>query len=108
LLVETIRKQVARILRSLKPEDFQRRGRHSEAGALTLEAFVQRSTNHIPHHIKFITEKRAALARCQPGVAVTTIIQIRLSLSNSFLVLGERPVRFRFCSAAARPSSAIY
>ena len=62
LLMETIRKQVARILRTLKPEDFHRRGIHSEAGPLTLEAFVQRSTGHIPHHVRFIEEKRKALA----------------------------------------------
>jgi len=63
LLIETIRSQVARILRTLKPEDFQRRGVHSEAGPLTLEAFVQRNTRHIPHHVRFIEEKRKALAQ---------------------------------------------
>ena len=63
LLIETIRKQVARILRTLKPEDFQRRGIHSEAGPLTLEGFVHRSTGHIPHHVRFIQEKRKALAQ---------------------------------------------
>ena len=63
VLIETIRKQVARILRTLKPEDFQRRGIHSEAGPLTLEAFVQRSTRHIPHHVRFIEEKRKALTQ---------------------------------------------
>jgi hypothetical protein len=63
LLIETIRKQVARILRTLKSEDFQRRGIHSEAGPLTLEGFVQRSTKHIPHHVQFIEEKRKALAQ---------------------------------------------
>ena len=61
LLIETIRKQVARILRTLKPEDFQRRGIHSEAGPRTLEGFVQRSTGHIPHHVRFIQDKRKAL-----------------------------------------------
>ena len=63
LLMETIRKQVARILRTLKPEDFHRRGIHSEAGPLTLEALVQRSTGHIPHHVRFIEEKRKALTQ---------------------------------------------
>lgn len=63
LLIETIRKQVARILRTLKPEDFQRRGIHSEAGTLTLEGFVQRSTGHIPHHVRFIEEKGKAMAQ---------------------------------------------
>ena len=61
LLIEMIRKQVARILRTLKPEDFQRRGLHSEAGPLTLEALVQRSAGHIPHHVRFIEEKRTTL-----------------------------------------------
>ncbi len=64
-LVETIRKQVARILRTLKPADFQRRGIHSEAGPLTLEGFVQRSTGHIPHHVRFIEEKRKAMSGAQ-------------------------------------------
>jgi hypothetical protein len=63
LLIELIRKQVARILRTLKPEDFQRRGIHAEAGPLTLEAFVQRSTRHIVHHVQFIVEKRNAMAQ---------------------------------------------
>ena len=33
LLIALIRQQVARILRTLKPEDFQRRGIHSTVGA---------------------------------------------------------------------------
>ena len=61
-LVEIIRKQVARILRSLSSDDFQRRGIHSESGPLTLETLVQRITGHIPHHVRFIEEKRKALA----------------------------------------------
>ena len=62
LLIELIRKQVAQILRTLKPEDFQRRGIHSESGPLTLETLVKRITGHIPHHVRFIEEKRKALA----------------------------------------------
>jgi hypothetical protein len=61
LLIEQIRKQVTRILKMLKPEDFQRRGIHSEVGPLTLSAFVERSTAHIPHHVRFIEEKRKVL-----------------------------------------------
>lgn len=61
LLIALIRQQVARILRTLKPEDFQRRGIHSTSGPITLEAMVQRITGHIPHHIGFIQEKRKAL-----------------------------------------------
>jgi hypothetical protein len=61
LLIETVRKQVARILRTLTPEDYQRRGIHSESGPLTLETLVQRITGHIPHHVQFILEKKKAL-----------------------------------------------
>jgi uncharacterized damage-inducible protein DinB len=60
-LIETVRKHVASILKTLKPEDFQRTGNHSQRGPLTLETLLTNVTNHIPHHIKFIEEKRAAL-----------------------------------------------
>lgn len=62
LLIALIRQQVARILRTLKPEDFQRRGIHSESGPITLDILVERITGHIPHHVRFIEEKRKALA----------------------------------------------
>ena len=63
LLIETIRKHLARILRTLKAEDFQRRGIHSEAGPLTLEMLLQRMTGHIEHHVRFIEEKRKAMGQ---------------------------------------------
>jgi hypothetical protein len=62
VLIEIVRKQMARILRALKPEDFQRQGGHSRDGALTLEVLLQRITAHIPHHVRFIEEKRRAMA----------------------------------------------
>lgn len=61
-LIELTRKQMARILRTRRPEDFQRRGGHSRDGTLTLEVLLQRITNHIPHHVRFIEEKRQALS----------------------------------------------
>ena len=61
-IIEWTRKQIARILRALTPADFQRRGEHSRDGALTLEVLLQRITDHIPHHIRFIEEKRRAMA----------------------------------------------
>jgi hypothetical protein len=60
-LIEMVGKQMARILRSLKPEDFQRKGGHSRDGALTLEELLKRITGHIPHHVRFIEEKKRAL-----------------------------------------------
>jgi hypothetical protein len=61
-LIEITRKQMGRIRRALKPEDFQRQGGHSRDGVLTLEVLLQRITDHIPHHIRFIEEKRRAMA----------------------------------------------
>jgi uncharacterized damage-inducible protein DinB len=60
-LLELTRSQMARILRSLPPEAFRRVGVHNERGPLTLEQLLTTITNHIPHHVKFIAEKRKAL-----------------------------------------------
>lgn len=60
-LIELTRKQMARILRGLQREDFQRRGVHSVDGPLTLATLLQRITGHIPHHVRHIDEKRQAL-----------------------------------------------
>ena len=59
--IEAARKHMEPILRSLRPEDFLRKGNHSEAGPITLEKLLTNITNHIPHHVKFIDEKRAAM-----------------------------------------------
>ena len=61
LLIELTRKHAARILGALKPEDFQRRGIHSESGPMTLSTLVERISGHIPHHVRFIEEKKTAL-----------------------------------------------
>ena len=63
LLIETIRKHVARILRTLKPEDFQRRGVHLGVGPMTLEGFIQVRINHIARHVPFIEEKRKVMVQ---------------------------------------------
>lgn len=60
-LIELTRRQMARILRTRPPEDFQRQGTHSRDGVLTLEKLIQRVSAHIPHHVRFIEEKRRAL-----------------------------------------------
>jgi uncharacterized damage-inducible protein DinB len=60
-LVETTRRQMARILRSIPPQAFQRTGIHSSDGPITLEALLRRITGHIPHHVRFIDQKRKSL-----------------------------------------------
>lgn len=59
-LIEDVRRQMASILRTLGADAFQRSVKHSEAGLISLETLLSNITNHIPHHIKFIAEKRAA------------------------------------------------
>ena len=60
-LIEACRLHMARILRTVAPADFQRQGIHSESGPLTLEKLLTNITGHIPHHVRFIEEKRKAL-----------------------------------------------
>ncbi len=66
-LIEVVRQQMATILRTVPVADFQRVGRHSEAGPLSLRTFLERITGHIPHHLPFIAEKRQALADSNSG-----------------------------------------
>jgi uncharacterized damage-inducible protein DinB len=59
--LELMRQQMAQILRSLPPEAWKRTGVHTERGLVELEEMVQTITDHIPHHLAFIREKRRAL-----------------------------------------------
>lgn len=61
-LIAVVRQQMVRILRQTDIEDFQRTGVHSESGPLTLETLLERITRHIPHHIRFIEDKIAAMS----------------------------------------------
>ena len=60
-LMEVTRSQMARILRSLPAEVFERTGIHSVDGPMTLKKLLERITGHIPHHVQFIAEKRQAM-----------------------------------------------
>ena len=60
-IIDKTRQQMARILRTLPASALQRVGTHNERGPLTLERMLTSAINHIPHHLKFIDEKRKAL-----------------------------------------------
>jgi hypothetical protein len=60
-VVESVRAQMARVLMTLSERDFSRTGKHSADGPLSLGVLLERITNHIPHHLKFIEDKRQAL-----------------------------------------------
>jgi hypothetical protein len=60
-IIAHTRSQMARILRTLAPEALNRIGIHNERGELTLEKLLASTTNHVPHHVRFIYDKRKAL-----------------------------------------------
>ena len=60
-VIEATRKQMARIIRALTPEQLQMTGNHSIKGPVTLEKVIGMAINHIPHHLPFVAEKRKAL-----------------------------------------------
>lgn len=60
-IVEITHSQMARILRKLPESALKRAGVHNERGPVTLEVLLTSVINHIPHHVKFVLEKRKAL-----------------------------------------------
>ncbi len=60
-MIARIRRQMERILRAAGPNALGRIGVHNEAGPRTLEQILAGAVGHIPHHARFIHEKRAAL-----------------------------------------------
>ncbi len=60
-LISAIRKHTLRILQTATAADFERIGIHSADGPLTLTMLLKRIAGHIPHHVRFIHEKRPAL-----------------------------------------------
>lgn len=67
-LLEGMRRQLARILKTLPESAWMRTCVHSERGLMTLEEMVQAEVEHIPHHIRHINDKREALRL--PRVAI--------------------------------------
>ena len=57
----SLRRHVARILRSQPPEAWSRQAVHSETGLVTVRQLVFQAVRHVRHHLPFIAEKRAAL-----------------------------------------------
>lgn len=61
-LVALTRRQMARVLKLVPAEAWQRTAVHSEGGLVTLRQLVLHATRHLHHHVRFIGEKRSALA----------------------------------------------
>jgi hypothetical protein len=60
-LIASIRRQTARILRSLDADAFERVGIHSVDGPLTLAVLLKRVAGHVPHHAEIIRQKHQNL-----------------------------------------------
>lgn len=60
-LVAAVRAHMSTILEACSLEDFQRTGVHSLEGPMTLETLLERITEHLPHHLKFIEQKLQVL-----------------------------------------------
>lgn len=60
-LVAITRQQMARILRLLPLNAWERSAIHTEVGLITLRQLVLHAINHLRHHLEFIAEKRAAM-----------------------------------------------
>ncbi len=60
-LLDAMRQQMARILRTLPDAAWSFTGVHSERGLVTLEDMLRAEAEHIPHHVGFIIDKRKAL-----------------------------------------------
>jgi hypothetical protein len=60
-LLDCMRKQMARVLAGLSAEAWSRTCVHSESGLMTLTDMLRAEVDHLPHHIRHIGEKRAAL-----------------------------------------------
>jgi hypothetical protein len=93
--IEVTRSQMARILRFLPSEGFERTGIHAVRGQVTLRVLLEAI---IPHHVQFVEENRQATSGQFKGVC---------EQPNSGLLSGCGMVRVRakpFCEGAARGS----
>lgn len=57
------RRQIARVLRLLPDESFERAGTHSIVGVVSLADLIETYVDHLTHHLNFLLEKKAALAK---------------------------------------------
>jgi GNAT superfamily N-acetyltransferase len=61
-LVALTRRQAARVLRLVPDEAWGRTAVHTETGLVTLRQLLRHAVRHLKHHVRFIEEKRQALA----------------------------------------------
>jgi len=60
-LIKAIRVHVSEILKTISSDQWEFTGTHSVDGPISIVELVERITDHIPHHLKFIEQKKAKL-----------------------------------------------
>lgn len=60
-LIAAQRGQLERILRTHPAADFERLGRHSVDGPVSILKLLKSVGNHVPHHVDFLQKKRPVL-----------------------------------------------
>jgi HSP90 family molecular chaperone len=60
-VIKATRAHMAEILRTLTSEQWEFTGTHSRDGQISIQELVERITGHIPHHLKFVEEKKKNL-----------------------------------------------
>jgi hypothetical protein len=61
-LIAAQRGQIVRILGKHSATDFERQGRHSVDGPVSILRLLKNAGSHIPHHVDFLQKKREALS----------------------------------------------
>lgn len=61
-LVTVTRRQMAHTLKLVAVDAWHRTAVHSETGLVTLRQLLLHAINHLRHHLRFVAEKRAAMA----------------------------------------------
>ena len=62
-VIASIRRHMISILQHQEVEIWQRTAVHSLEGPMTLETLLERIVEHVPHHCRFIEQKRAAFEK---------------------------------------------
>lgn len=57
---ESTRRQMLSIFKELSPDQFVRKGRHTELGRISVWTYLLASSGHVEHHMHFMNEKRVA------------------------------------------------
>jgi uncharacterized damage-inducible protein DinB len=62
-MIDLTRRQLARVLRKLPDQAFERIGQHNERGPMKMVDLLKFAGDHLDHHLRFVQEKRKKLGK---------------------------------------------